>query len=323
MPHPRDMRPADMLAMIHAHSVQALRLEDQVARRASGVVKRARNALIQQAARLWHGGQRDRAVENLAIYVSQSAPPSPVTELLDGAHRALEMGARQGARALGTRTPAPTELPVRTTELVHDVGTRLRRRWEDTYRNLVHYEINDFTDLVRAVAPVGTGVHDTETGARWITNAALNQALHDTAVHHGTELIWFAEPDACLTCLALAGEIAGHDQDFDRSLTFDRHPMPWFSTGGVLRPPRHPRCRCRAEPYRPEDWDEDTAGLSLVALLKRDAERVVLRGWAGASEPRRVDAADRLLQAGSVLPGHVQDIARRAIERGHFTGRAA
>lgn len=322
MTHPKDMRPAEMLALITLHAVQALRLEEHVTRQAGAVVRKARDGIIRQAARLWRGaGPREtrRVADDLALYVAHNPAPSPNTVLLDGARKALAMGARQGAQSLGKRVPAPVELPPHMVELAHDIGTRLRYRWDDTYRALVGgKDIESLHDIVRAVSPISGGVTDAEAGARWITNAALNQALHETAVHHGCELLWFAEPDACLTCLALAGEVVQCDEDFDDSLTFDRHTLPWFSSGGPLRPPRHPRCRCRAEPYRPQDWDENTAGMSLVALLKRDAERAVLSGWAGTSEPRRIAAADRLLQAGSVLPQHVQDIARAAIERGHF-----
>jgi hypothetical protein len=320
--HPRDMRPGEMLALVEQHAAQALRLEDRVARQAGAVVRKARDGIVRQAARLLRGRDLRRAVDEVALYVAHTTPPNPNTVLIEGARQALELGARQARQSIGARRLAPTELPQHMVELAHDVGTRLRYRWDDTYRALVNgRDIESLRDVTRALAPLGGGVTDAETGARWITNASLNQALHDTAAHHDCQLIWFAEPDACLTCLALAGEVVQCDEDFDRSLTFDRAPLPWYSSGGVLRPPRHPRCRCRAEPYRPGDWDETTAGMSLVALLKRDAERSVLRGWAGASEPRRLDAADRLLQAGSVLPAHVQDIARRAVERGNFTTR--
>jgi hypothetical protein len=316
------MRPADMLALINTHAAQALRLEDYVTRQAGGVVKAARNSIIQQAARLWHTSEPRKAVDTLALGMVATPPPNPTAVLLDGAERALKMGLRQAAWSLGLRTPTRATLAARTADVARDVETRLRRRWDDAYRLLITREIRSFSDVVTAVAPIGAGVGDAESGARWITNTALNQGLSDSAAHHKTSLIWFSERDACLTCLALAGEVVEWDEDFDSSLTFDRHPQAWFSLG-PLRPPRHPRCRCRAEPYRPEDWDEDAAGMSLVALLKRDAERAVLRGWAGASEPRRLDAADRLLATGSVLPKHVQDIARAAIERGHFIGKVA
>lgn len=63
------------------------------------------------------------------------------------------------------------------------------------------------------------------------------------AARLGLGLIWVAEFDdhACLTCLALSGEIVAANGDFPADLSWDR-PIPYL--GRLRRPPRHIRCRC-------------------------------------------------------------------------------
>lgn len=64
------------------------------------------------------------------------------------------------------------------------------------------------------------------------------------AARLGLGRIWVAEFDshACLTCLALSGEIVKANEGFPVEQTWDRHTIPY--QGRLRRPPRHNRCRC-------------------------------------------------------------------------------
>jgi hypothetical protein len=85
----------------------------------------------------------------------------------------------------------------------------------------------------------------------------------------------------------------------------------------LLRPPRHPHCRCQTciwlgtAPGQPD----------LPSALKREAARAVLKGWSAYDSRRaRLKAASKLLQRGGAgLPKSVQAEARAAVERGRFT----
>src|SRR6185503_13649071 len=51
-----------------------------------------------------------------------------------------------------------------------------------------------------------------ERDTRWAVNAAYNQSFRERADAQGVPVVWVAEFDACLHCLAYSGEVAqpGH-----------------------------------------------------------------------------------------------------------------
>jgi len=143
-------------------------------------------------------------------------------------------------------------------------------------------------------------------------NSTAARASEVTARALGAQgVVWVAERDACVNCIALSGQVATFGQPFDGSLTWGDKPLAWSGFSG--KPPRHPHCRCRLVP-----WD---GGQETPDALKREAERSVARGWSlpGESNAARIRALDRLLrQPGTRLPPSVVKRARAALAAGNF-----
>jgi hypothetical protein len=131
-------------------------------------------------------------------------------------------------------------------------------------------------------------------------------------------VVWIAERGACLTCLALSGQVADPSSGtwFDEFATFDKQPMAvWPPDQPLTGPPRHRWCRCRLRIIA-------ATNTMLPAALAREARRSVARGWSDhASRPGRLAAADRLLAAGARLPVTVQHRAASDVARGAFSTR--
>lgn len=142
-------------------------------------------------------------------------------------------------------------------------------------------------------------------------NSTAARASEATARSLGAPgVVWVAERDACVNCVALAGQVARPGQSFDGSLTWGDKPIQWPGFNG--RPPRHPNCRCRLIP-----WD---GGRETPDALKREAERSIARGWSLPTESNaaRLRALDRLLKQGTGLPPSVVRRARAALAAGNW-----
>jgi hypothetical protein len=138
--------------------------------------------------------------------------------------------------------------------------------------------------------------------------------LHDEARARGPEwgLIWVAERDACVRCLAYAGLHVLPGAKFDGGLTFGprwasvigRPPLlgpGWFEGEGS-----HPWCRCELRIIHLADV------APMADALKREARRSIAKGWARPTEGNtvRVVAAERLLAGSANLPKSVIAEAR-------------
>lgn len=139
--------------------------------------------------------------------------------------------------------------------------------------------------------------------------AAAARAVRDVADEQGATVMWVAERDGCLTCLAYAGATAATGEEFPVDLTFGRRPMS--APGPIVGPARHPHCRCSLEILNPDDT-------AIPAALKREARRSVVRGDSVDGLAARLDAADRLLARGAGLPKTVEHRAAVAVARGQF-----
>jgi hypothetical protein len=133
--------------------------------------------------------------------------------------------------------------------------------------------------------------------------------LHDEARARGPEwaLIWVAERDACVRCLAYDGLHVLPGAKFEGGLTFGprwasvigRPPLlgpGWFEGEGS-----HPHCRCELRIIHLADV------APMADALKREARRSVAKGWARPTEGNsvRVVAAQRLLTGAAHLPKSV------------------
>lgn len=147
--------------------------------------------------------------------------------------------------------------------------------------------------------------------------AETRQVAEDPTVDMQPGLLWIAERDGCLHCLALAGHVIAAGDLFP-DVTFGDKPLG----GRVPYPPRHPFCRCRVRPYTGPTASRDLSADDPASALAREARRSVLRGWSASdSETARLRAADRLVQAGADLPRSVVDRAVRNIREGRFSQR--
>lgn len=316
--HLGELATAVAVGLLLRHAAQALHLEHAAGRRAVTPIRAAAVELSRWAAAQWirTTGGIDKPLDAIdwarlqpeLVQRLRTARPDPAPALPLDVEQAYRLGARQATTALGlpareATLPAALPLP--------DLAKTIDKRWQMSERLLATQPIQSWDQLTVALAPAHGAVADVDRDVRTAVNTAVNQAAHDAAVEHGADLLWFAEPDACVVCLALAGSVVGADEDFDADATFGRHPTPWFGSK-PLRPPRHPRCRCRCEP-----WLGHGGGpVSLPMALKREAQRSIALGWALDSEPDSVrrDAANRLLARGANLPKSVKARARHQVD---------
>lgn len=239
-----------------------------------------------------------------------------------------DLGWRQGGAVLRAQHPDITDWSRQAA-----AGGPLPDLVEWTLSEIDRRAVDDLAELADEVES-GTDVEDIEPMADRTLRRARATAGDAAAaeIQHGVELaaadadapmVWVAERDACLTCLAMSGQVrtaGGRWAD----LTFDDRPLSWAGWDGGP-PPRHPRCRCRAWPHDggPPVLAASVPGADAATGLAREARRSVLRGWSGyAGLARRLRAADRLVSSGTAaLPRSVVARARRDIERGQFSER--
>lgn len=323
--HLGELTLAAALLLLTSHAAEALRFEHAAALEAHRQTQAPAADLLRWITQLWvqrFGSltapidpvQASGITAELAHRLHNTTRPDPTLLLEQQAEKAVRLGARQGAADVGVTKPLPVEVSKPTLRLATDAATKVAKRYDDTQRLLKTQPITTHADVVTILAPTQAAAADVDAASRTITNTALNEGLAKTAEHHGADLLWFAEPDACVVCAALAGSVVAHTDDFDESLTFGRKPTSWYRAGdGPLRPPRHPRCRCRCEVWLGHAGPPGS--MSLPDALKREAKRAIILGFALDSEPDSVrrDAADRLLKRGTALPKSVQARARRRV----------
>lgn len=144
-----------------------------------------------------------------------------------------------------------------------------------------------------------------------IVGGAGNAGVATVAAAADLPLVWVAETNACVTCLAYSGMIAQPGKAFPAGKSYG-------SRSSAVRtmdyPPAHPNCRCIVEPLNSTEYAD---------ALRREADRSVLRGFSLTSESMavRIDAARRLLASGVDAPKSVIAYAERAVRAGKFPTR--
>lgn len=237
--------------------------------------------------------------------------------LLDHFRRAFGLGVRHALDQLAIRGNPAVELPAEVQSAASEAGWRAREDLARAAEKLVG--IDEVAELENALASAHSAVHGIERTARWGVNRSAAAGTTLVTEIEGASRLWLAERDACVHCLAYAGEIAGHGRSFRLGLTFGKKPLRWSGFDGTS-PPLHPNCRCRVMAWRGE-WARGGAdGVSFPEALKREARRSIARGWSleSESERTRLDAARRLLAVGAGLPKTVEEYAARAVRKGKF-----
>lgn len=176
-----------------------------------------------------------------------------------------------------------------------------------------------FAAVQEALAQPARLVEDVRTAVSGDLVLTHTEEMHDEARRRGGDwvLVWVAERDACVRCLAYQGWHVLPGSKFPGGLTFgplwrsvvDRPPLlgpGWLDGDGS-----HPNCRCELQLIRLRDL------APTADALKREARRSVAKGWARPTEGAsvRVVAAQRLLAGAANLPKSVVDETRRRLKR--------
>ncbi len=288
-------------------------LEDAAAAAAVAGLKTRLEELVRRAMALYESllpEVRGMILESVATSLEALDTTDVSAPMLTAATEAMTMGMEDAARRARVAVPslrvgpavarAAEQAPGKATEELGKAAQAVRQA-----------ETPD--DLQDALLVARRAVTRTEAAARFAVNRSLSDGTQRVADMHGLSRVWIPERDACVHCLAYAGEVAGPGESFRGGLTFAAKPLRPASD--TVDCPLHPNCRCRTQVYDPAKDSPD-----FPAGLKREALRSILRGFSLASEPERVrlDAADRALKAAGSMPKSVQDYARKAIKLGKF-----
>lgn len=176
-----------------------------------------------------------------------------------------------------------------------------------------------FATVQEALAQPARLAEDVRTAVSGDLVLTHTEEQHAEARRRGGDwvLIWVAERDACVRCLAYAGEHVIPGAKFEGGRTFGprwpsvigRPPLlgpGWFDGEGS-----HPNCRCELRLIRLRD----IAGPA--DALRREARRSIAKGWARPTEGSnvRVVAAERLLAGAANLPKSVVAETRRRLKK--------
>lgn len=310
-------------AAVTAASVRLIATLAMLRRQATGSLLLARTAADEQRV-------ARRLADEIEAVVEPLLTPGQLLQAVTGPlERAVDL-----AQAFTLGPPNPF-VPVRPRPRVPKVDPQARAAVVSAERSALVQIRRAGSALRLATSPmdVQTALHTAElavqsvaTGAEYAINTAANAVPIRLATDLGQKLVWVAERDACVVCLALSGDVIDPNEGeaFDELATFDTRPPPpvWPPGMPLLRPPRHVHCRCMIQV-----WDGSVVPgfLSWPARLKHEALRSVLKGWSLPSESNaaRLRAAERILRNGQAaqLPKSVQAEGEHAVGRGKFRSR--
>lgn len=166
-------------------------------------------------------------------------------------------------------------------------------------------------DIADLLAPLLGAAASIRRSIRTTTVQAGNLGVVVVTRREKVPMVWVAETDACVHCLAYSGVVVQPGERFPAGLTYAAKSP---HTSALVAPPLHPNCRCFLEPLRDQSYAD---------ALRREADRSVLRGFSLDTESMRVriDAADRLLKSNPDAPKSVIAYAQRMVKAGRFATR--
>lgn len=243
-----------------------------------------------------------------------------LSELVPSARSALEVARARGldlGQGQLSSTDRPTGPPLHDGVLQRVIDTSDSRAGAHLDEAIVlstQLPMTDQADVMAVIGKAQAAVRTQRTDAAWVTHRGIALGVAEVARESGLNVVWIAERNACLNCLAYAGRVVRPGAPFPPGLTYADKAL--VQLGPLLGPPLHPNCRCQLELTDLEPGDIDVA-------LAREAARSVARGLTDhASEPARFRAADRLVKsATTLLPKSVIDRARRNLRDGAFKAR--
>lgn len=313
-------------------SPESLAIEDQLTALQEAAVLAVTAKLasdIQQAitelyAAFLQGATPEALVQLVATLVAdlRRRRGSASTALRGQLERALQAGHAVAGEVLGDAVP---ERPDRvrdgqTLQVVAGLDEAIQRKLGEALEFARAARLRNKGAVVATMGKLRAPLTTAERDVAWAVQRAASEGTARVAARAGVRLLWVAERNACLHCLAYSGRVVAVGSEFPRNLTFGDKPLEPYGT--LLYPPLHPNCRCHVEPYDGPDPSRDRRALDYASGLAREARRTVVRGWSEhSSEPARLRAADRLLRAGASLPPTVIERARRDVRRGRFNTR--
>lgn len=225
-------------------------------------------------------------------------------------HLAGREALRAGAAHAGVDVPVRPAMPLDVRWALRDLTIGMRADIRDARRLARVGSLERYGDVQRVIALARAAVNRADRTASWVVNRAYNEGLMRAADRAGAARMWVPEPDACLTCLAYAGLLAGPGDMFPAGLTYGDSSTVHEPLWG---PPAHPHCRCRLEAwYGPLEVTK----FDMPYAVRREAQRKVAQGLAQGSEPALRRAADRLVDLTELL------IPKSVAERGRRKARA-
>jgi hypothetical protein len=225
-------------------------------------------------------------------------------ELAPRLERALALGVQQGNElAAEAIRPVAFKDPA-LTKMMAGVDQRVREHLDAATELAAALPLDDRASIMSVLAKSQQAVKSADADAKWAAHRSISGGMAEVAAFNDANIVWLAERDACLHCLAYQGRVIEPGTEFPHGLTFGDKPLEpyeqlWF-------PPLHPNCRCHI------DLTYEPTGVDLT--LVREAQRSVARGDALASEPAQRRAADRLLSQPTLLPKTVVQRARRKFD---------
>lgn len=336
----------EQLQLLYGHADEAEALEHEAAAAATLDLRNRMQAVSQWLAARWVAEFGALTIEadpgRLHLLLAElrqrlaGVRLDPTRVLLSWGDRALALGVTQAGDEIGVAVPLAATLGRDSVAAIGRAAEAVDTRLRQAQRLLTVIRGSKHDDVMPGLAAAHAAVSDVDRAARWVVNREVNNGSHQVADVLFTDLMWVAERDACVHCLAYSGVVAAHGQPFPPDLTFGAKPITPWPDGILERPPLHVNCRCRVTPWIGHDTEgartasipgwhkgQASANVSLSDALKREARRSVLKGWSLPSESNyvRLQAADRLLQRGANLPTTVEAQARRAVRTGHFKAR--
>lgn len=232
--------------------------------------------------------------------------PSIGSDLAAAVLAAFDLGLTTGAKAADIKPPAKANVD---RSLV--VGARSAQRdladLVSKARKLALAGVDPEVALVPLLGAAASAKRNVTT----LVNSAGNDGVVSAARVAGTKVVWVAETNACVHCLAYSGRTVKAGASFPKGLSY-LASNPYDAPGKC--PPLHPNCRCTLEVLNEPSYAE---------ALRREADRSVLRGFSLESESMRtrVAAAERLLEQNVEAPKSVIAYAAKSVRDGAFVTR--
>ncbi len=303
---------------------ETLAFERQVLEEVAGAVSEALAALIRTllsvsaGARAGAGGslseeQAKALGDALAARIARFRWEPMKRPLANASIEAHRLGVKRAAERFASpadqRKAAATKTPRKRTVPDPDRALRLALKEAET---VARQGIRSETDAAALAAKVGAGKARIEGHARSVANGGINEGTLDVARTMALNVMWVAERNACLHCLAHAGWVV-KPGDLFPPVSFDPGAKGVLA---VVSCPLHPNCRCqlRTTDEKPGKPSSNRSSINPSARLAAEARRSVIYQWTEyASTPAAARAAEALLSAGSGLPASVEQRARRML----------